>query len=333
MARVSQFAKDLGISYNQAKDLINKGRKRRDGGSQILEKTMSETDKKKKKKKKNTKNKIKPVSRRFSNPEGTPITFELTEDMIGGRGRVLLPNTTIDPKDFLQKPFMPSVKPEKIDPRMMIQRKFGGATLTSKDAKKINKMSKKPKDPMGDMFGKDGDLKLRPKSKKPYHPKHNPDQYHPTLNPDGKKGRPKVEKKKDGGLGMQSVKYGLDNNPAITAADPKAKFIAANKKADGGMPMMPRETRKTMGFRARPTEPKKRRSEPPVTLSPFKGVLKTSEGETLRNIDGTTYLVKPNPKFKRTEKQKSPKVRRMRDGGVFRGCGAQVKGKKFKGIF
>ena len=37
--------------------------------------------------------------------------------------------------------------------------------------------------------------------------------------------------KKGGGssLGMQSVKYGLDNNPKITAADPKAKFIAANK--------------------------------------------------------------------------------------------------------
>ena len=31
-------------------------------------------------------------------------------------------------------------------------------------------------------------------------------------------------------LGMQSVKYGLDNNPKVTAADPKAKFIAANKK-------------------------------------------------------------------------------------------------------
>ena len=49
------------------------------------------------------------------------------------------------------------------------------------------------------------------------------------------------KKKKDGGrmglkkgggsdLGMQSVKYGLDNNPKVTAADPKAKFIAANKK-------------------------------------------------------------------------------------------------------
>jgi len=41
--------------------------------------------------------------------------------------------------------------------------------------------------------------------------------------------------KKGGGsdLGMQSVKYGLDNNPKVTAADPKAKFIAAakNKKS------------------------------------------------------------------------------------------------------
>ena len=32
-------------------------------------------------------------------------------------------------------------------------------------------------------------------------------------------------------LGMQSVKHGLDNNPQVTAADPKAKFIAKNKKA------------------------------------------------------------------------------------------------------
>jgi len=29
-------------------------------------------------------------------------------------------------------------------------------------------------------------------------------------------------------LGMQSVIYGLDNNPKITAADPKAKFIKQN---------------------------------------------------------------------------------------------------------
>jgi len=40
MARVRQFANDLGISKNQAQNLINKGRSRKDGGSQILEKMM-----------------------------------------------------------------------------------------------------------------------------------------------------------------------------------------------------------------------------------------------------------------------------------------------------
>ena len=37
--------------------------------------------------------------------------------------------------------------------------------------------------------------------------------------------------KKGGGsdLGMQSVKHGIDKNPNITAADPKAKFIAKTK--------------------------------------------------------------------------------------------------------
>ena len=41
----------------------------------------------------------------------------------------------------------------------------------------------------------------------------------------------RVGLKKGGGsdLGMQSVKHGIDNNPKITAADPKAKFIAKAK--------------------------------------------------------------------------------------------------------
>jgi len=51
MARVKQFADDLGISKNQAQSLINKGRNRKDGGSQILESVMADKDKKKKKKK------------------------------------------------------------------------------------------------------------------------------------------------------------------------------------------------------------------------------------------------------------------------------------------
>jgi len=51
----------------------------------------------------------------------------------------------------------------------------------------------------------------------------------------------RVGLKKGGGsdLGMQSVKHGIDNNPNITAADPKAKFIAAakNKKKKFESPM------------------------------------------------------------------------------------------------
>jgi len=58
MVRVKQFADDLAISTKKAKDLINKGRNRKDGGSQILESAMSDTDKKKKKKKKQTKSDI-----------------------------------------------------------------------------------------------------------------------------------------------------------------------------------------------------------------------------------------------------------------------------------
>jgi hypothetical protein len=46
-------------------------------------------------------------------------------------------------------------------------------------------------------------------------------------------------------LGMQSVKYGLDNNPKITAADPKAKFIAANKKKKSKKSPMDKQVRKS----------------------------------------------------------------------------------------
>jgi hypothetical protein len=40
--------------------------------------------------------------------------------------------------------------------------------------------------------------------------------------------RPRIKNGKNN-LGLQSVIHGIDNNPAITAADPKAKFIAKKK--------------------------------------------------------------------------------------------------------
>jgi pyruvate/2-oxoglutarate dehydrogenase complex dihydrolipoamide acyltransferase (E2) component len=42
MARVRQFAKDMGMSYNQANNLVKKGRALKDGGSSILDNTMNQ---------------------------------------------------------------------------------------------------------------------------------------------------------------------------------------------------------------------------------------------------------------------------------------------------
>ena len=39
--RIRQFANDLGIGYGEAKNLVNEGRRRKDGGSQILENNMN----------------------------------------------------------------------------------------------------------------------------------------------------------------------------------------------------------------------------------------------------------------------------------------------------
>ena len=39
--RIRQFAGDMGISYDEAKNLIEKGRGRRDGGSEVLETNMN----------------------------------------------------------------------------------------------------------------------------------------------------------------------------------------------------------------------------------------------------------------------------------------------------
>ena len=38
--RIRQFAGDMGISYDEAKRLVEEGRRRRDGGSEVLERNM-----------------------------------------------------------------------------------------------------------------------------------------------------------------------------------------------------------------------------------------------------------------------------------------------------
>jgi len=85
MARISQFAKDMGMSYNQAKNLVNKGRKLSDGGSSVLEKVKMTSKKEKQDKKKNKKKgfEVESVKPFFEVPEGMEEEFNPRG---GGRG-------------------------------------------------------------------------------------------------------------------------------------------------------------------------------------------------------------------------------------------------------
>ena len=105
MARVRQFAKDMGMSYNQAKNLINKGRKLSDGGSSILEKVKMETKKDKSKNKNKKKEfKIDPVKPFFEIPKEMQEEFNPRGGDRGARpvkaskGKANFPDLTGDGK-------------------------------------------------------------------------------------------------------------------------------------------------------------------------------------------------------------------------------------------
>lgn len=221
MARVRQFAKDLGINYNQAKDLINKGRSRKDGGSQVLEKIM------------------KPLK--------------------ANKGKIT------------------RIRPERSGPAKVGQ------------FKNILNMYQK---------GVIGEREMKAKIK--------------AL---------REAKKKGGTLKMKKGGFpDLSGDGKTTMKDILIGRGVIEKAMGGSM------KDKRLPKKGRPKASPRRTQRPKETLVPFKGVLKTSEGEKLRNIDGKTFVVKP-------PKTNPPRTRRMRDGGAFRGCGAQVKGKKFKGVF
>lgn len=213
MARVNQFAKDLGINYNQAKNLINEGRSRKDGGSQILEKTM------------------KPIKAKDGKSVAKPKSYK--KALEEKAKKMDIDNNPKNKTKFLNE-YGKLVRRDILDDYEKLKRLYN-----------TERRVKRPSTQGG------GEVPRQAPARKKTEPR---------------KVMSREKRMSKGGsndLGMQSVKYGLDNNPEITAADPKAKFIAANKKAGGGMPKMPK----------------------------------------------------------------------YRDGGVFRGCGAQVKGKKFKGVF
>jgi|TARA_E500000305_G_scaffold81063_1_gene66858 hypothetical protein len=126
MVRIKQFADDLAISKKQAKDLINKGRNRRDGGSQILEKTMSDTEKKKKKKTAKKKDVIGGRTKKDFGISPSPMPPFIK----GGRSR----------RDY-DEPDVPPMAPmtpfrDYGDPRLMSD---GGSNVTKVNTDKLTK--------------------------------------------------------------------------------------------------------------------------------------------------------------------------------------------------
>ena len=140
MVRIKQFADDLAISTKKAKDLINKGRNRKDGGSKILESVMSDTDKKKNKKKKTKKLKPQIMPRiegrgRYKSDDEPPIM-----PRIEGRGRYTPDDKPqIMPREGGRTPSSFSLKDLKemgIDPRTMSK---GGSNVTTMNTDKLSK--------------------------------------------------------------------------------------------------------------------------------------------------------------------------------------------------
>ena len=215
MARVKQFANDLGISKNQAKNLINKGRSRKDGGSQILESVM------------------KPKKYKAGGSETNP------------------------------KAPVAKVKKTKLKKIVKEKDKFRADTTESLDKEFSKRVAK-------------------------------------------------ANKKKDGGF------PDLSGDEKTTMKD---VLIGRGviEKAAGGPVKVRRAEPKRAESKRRPQASPSRRQKPKETLVPFKGVLKTSEGEKLRNVDGKTFVVKP-------PKSNTQKAKKMRGGGM------AIQGTGFKGI-
>ena len=160
MARVNQFAKDLGISRNQAKNLINKGRSRKDGGSQILESVMKKPVYAKNGKANVVKPKKKP-NRMFSND--AQAAKKNTVNKLKTMG--VLPrkdNTTKDKTESLDKEFSKKVAKQNEKAIKGIKKAMGGL----KDVPPGNKgkgLSKLPT-PVRNKMGfkkKGGTMKMR----------------------------------------------------------------------------------------------------------------------------------------------------------------------------
>jgi len=144
MARVRQFANDMGMSYNQAKNLVNKGRALKDGGSSVLESTM---------------NKVKPVM-------ASQGKFEKIEKDPEKMSKMKMKSEMF--KDTVKKSTEGKITPQEAmkQIRKIITRSDGGGTKLKpipEDAKGLQALKKKRPDVVAEMGfkKKGGTLKMK----------------------------------------------------------------------------------------------------------------------------------------------------------------------------
>ena len=214
MTRIKQFANDMGLSYNQAKNLVNKGRKKRDGGSTILEKTMGAVKAKK--------------GKSMKLPKKKPKNFKkIVEDQRLARGEITigdLNEANTNPKDFM--------------PDKMLKKQTGGGIASDAYFRDFSDRDKFIKQFIKQMQKQSKGPAKREKTKKK------------AKSSGSKEGFKDMPMRADGGsFGMLSVKAGIDNNPNPTQADRIAGATMKDKKEvkkmGGGMyDMTPRRMNK-----------------------------------------------------------------------------------------
>ena len=228
MTRIKQFANDMGLSYNQAKNLVNKGRKKRDGGSSVLERTM---------------NKVKPVKAaegkitKINGGKKAMMAQVKNFGKLAREGKISV-DEAVKQIDLIQDKLLGKKKAyggvNKVKP---VYAKEGKSMKLPKKRPKLPK--KKPKNfkkIVEDQRLARGEITIGDLNEANTNPK--------DFMPDKM-----LEKQTGGGFGMLSVKAGIDNNPKPTQADRIAGATMKDKKEvkkmGGGMyDMTPRRMNK-----------------------------------------------------------------------------------------
>ena len=173
MTRIRQFANDMGISYNEAKGLINKGKKRRDGGSTVLEsympivfEGMKKKTKKKKKEPKGGGPLMTPGQKKFLDKQtgkGKPEEAKSGKFMKAADGKITKLRKETSPKakmgnfrNIVNAATSGKMSPEKAEKairKIVISKAMGGLNSGLKDIppenKRLPKLPKKVRNKMG----------------------------------------------------------------------------------------------------------------------------------------------------------------------------------------